>query len=86
MMKRTAIMLILTGLVFGGIFAFQAFKAKMMAQVMASQGAQPQTVSTTKAIYTEWQPQRQAVGVLRAAKASTSRSRSRASSMPFISS
>jgi membrane fusion protein, multidrug efflux system len=66
MIKRMAIMLIAVGLVFGGIFGFQEFKAKMIAQVMASQGAPTQTVSTANAEYQEWQPRLEAVGSLRA--------------------
>lgn len=66
MIKRMAIMLIAVGLVFGGIFGFQEFKAKMIAQVMASQGAPTQTVSTAAAEYQEWQPRLEAVGSLRA--------------------
>jgi membrane fusion protein, multidrug efflux system len=66
MIKRMAIMLIAVGLVFGGIFGFQAFKAKMIAKVMAAQGAPAQTVSTANAEYQEWQPRLEAVGSLRA--------------------
>jgi membrane fusion protein (multidrug efflux system) len=66
MIKRMAIMLVVVGLVFGGIFGFQAFKAKMIAKVMAAQGAPAQTVSTANAEYQEWQPRLEAVGSLRA--------------------
>jgi membrane fusion protein (multidrug efflux system) len=66
MIKRMAIMLIAVGLVLGGIFGFQAFKAKMIAKVMAAQGAPTQTVSTANAEYQEWQPRLEAVGSLRA--------------------
>jgi membrane fusion protein (multidrug efflux system) len=58
--------LVVVGLVFGGIFGFQAFKAKMIAKVMAAQGAPAQTVSTANAEYQEWQPRLEAVGSLRA--------------------
>ena len=37
MLKRMAIMLISTGLIFGAIFGFQVFKAKMIAQAMAAE-------------------------------------------------
>ena len=66
MIKRMAIMLIVAGLVLGGIFGFQEFKAKTIAKVLASQGAPTQTVSTAKAEYQEWQPRLDAVGSLRA--------------------
>ena len=47
MLKRMAIMLIATGLIFGAVFGFQVFKAKMIAQAMAALSNPPQTVSTT---------------------------------------
>jgi membrane fusion protein (multidrug efflux system) len=66
MTKRMLIMLVLAGVVFGGIFGFQAFKGSMMKKYMASMGGAPQTVSTIKAGYQEWLPQLEAVGSLRA--------------------
>ncbi len=66
MKKRMLIMLVLAGLVFGGVFGFQAFKASMMKKYMASGGNAPQTVSTVSAVYEEWQPRLAAVGTLRA--------------------
>ncbi|HTN94714.1 MAG TPA: efflux RND transporter periplasmic adaptor subunit [Gallionella sp.] len=66
MTKRMVIMLVLAGVVFGGIFGFQAFKGHMMKKFMSSMGNAPQTVSTIKAGYQEWQPQLEAVGSLRA--------------------
>ena len=66
MTKRMVIMLVLAGLVFGGIFGFQAFKGKMMKKFMSSMGNAPQTVSTINAGYQEWLPQLEAVGSLRA--------------------
>lgn len=66
MKKRMVIMLVLTGLVFGGIFGFEAFKGAMMKKYMASAGNAPQVVSTTSAHYEEWQPRLAAVGTLRA--------------------
>jgi membrane fusion protein (multidrug efflux system) len=68
MIKRMIGMLILVGVVFGAIFGFQAFKARMIKTAMASFGAPPQTVSTTTAAYQNWQPQLEAVGSLRAVK------------------
>ncbi len=66
MTKRMVIMLILVGLLLGGIFGFQAFKAHMMQKFMAAQGAPVQTVSAVKASEETWQTQLEAVGSLRA--------------------
>jgi membrane fusion protein (multidrug efflux system) len=66
MIKRMAIMLIAAGVVFGGIFAFQVFKAAMIKKAIATLAAPPQTVATTTAGYQEWQPQLESVGSLRA--------------------
>ncbi|HUW76316.1 MAG TPA: efflux RND transporter periplasmic adaptor subunit [Gallionella sp.] len=66
MTKRMVIMLVLAGVVFGGIFGFQAFKGHMMKKFMSSMGNEPQTVSTIKADYQEWLPKLEAVGSLRA--------------------
>jgi membrane fusion protein (multidrug efflux system) len=59
-------MLVLTGLVLGAIFGFQAFKSVMIAKFMATLSNPPQTVSTTTASSQEWRPQLEAVGSLRA--------------------
>ena len=66
MIRRLMIMLIATGLVLGGVFAFQAFKAKMIEHAMAALANPPQTVSTTVAQVQEWQPQIEAIGSVRA--------------------
>jgi membrane fusion protein (multidrug efflux system) len=66
MIKRMIIMLIAVGVVLGGFFAFQNFKAHIIQQVMASLANPPQTVSTTTAGLQDWQPQVEAVGSLRA--------------------
>lgn len=66
MTKRMVIMLILVGMLFGGIFGFQAFKGRMMKKYMTAQGIPPQTVSTIKAAEQDWQPQMEAVGTLKA--------------------
>jgi membrane fusion protein, multidrug efflux system len=60
------IMLLVVGIVFGGIFGFQAFKAKMIEKAMAAFANPPQTVSTMTAAVQEWQPRLEAVGSLRA--------------------
>ncbi|MBI3812731.1 MAG: efflux RND transporter periplasmic adaptor subunit [Nitrospirae bacterium] len=60
------IMLVTVGLLFGAVFGFQAFKAKMMKQFMASMKMPPATVTAMKAELQPWQPQLKAVGSLRA--------------------
>ncbi|HEY1936198.1 MAG TPA: efflux RND transporter periplasmic adaptor subunit [Acetobacteraceae bacterium] len=66
MIKRMIIMLIAVAIVLGLVFGFQAFKAGMIKKVMASLANPPQTVSTIKAGYADWQPSISAVGSLRA--------------------
>jgi membrane fusion protein (multidrug efflux system) len=68
MTKRMTIMLIIAALVFGGIFAFQVFKARMIKKFMTAAGIPPQTVSTVVAQETDWQAQVEAVGSLRASQ------------------
>jgi membrane fusion protein (multidrug efflux system) len=68
MTKRMVIMLIAAGLVFGGIFGFQAFKGAMIKKFMSQMSAPPQTVSTAVVGMQEWQPRIEAVGSLRALK------------------
>jgi len=66
MIKRMAIMLIAVGAVFGGLYAFQDFKAGMIKKALAAMANPPQTVATATAGYQDWQPQLRAVGSLRA--------------------
>ena len=66
MIKRMIFMLIAVGIVLGGIFGFQAFKAKMIAQAMAGLANPPQTVSTIAASAQQWTSDVEAVGSLRA--------------------
>lgn len=68
MVKRMILMLALVGLVFGGIFGFEAFRGIMIKKFMASMGGQPQTVAITKAELQKWQPHLDAIGSLRAVK------------------
>ena len=68
MIKRMVIMLVLVGLVLGGIFGFQMFKAAMIKKFMAAMGSPPQTVSASKAGSSDWQSNIEAVGSLRAVK------------------
>jgi len=68
MTKRMIIMLAFVGLLFGGIFGYQAFKGAMIRKFMSAAGVPPQTVSTAKAQFSEWQGQFDAVGTLRAVR------------------
>src|SRR5260370_21454843 len=66
MIKRLLIMLVLVGVVLGSVFGFKTFVDGKVKQFMAGMGNQPQTVSTTKAGISDWQPQIEAVGSMRA--------------------
>jgi membrane fusion protein (multidrug efflux system) len=63
------IMLVVVAVVLGGVFGFKNFvngKIKEFMTGPAGPGHQAQTVSTTKAVVADWQPQIEAVGSLRA--------------------
>jgi membrane fusion protein (multidrug efflux system) len=62
MFKRMLIMLVLLGLIFGGIFFFISFKERMIKEYMASASNPAQTVSTVKAVYSDWLPAITSVG------------------------
>jgi len=68
MTKRMTIMLVAVVLLFGGIFGFQAFKGVMIRKFMSAARVPPQTVSTAKVQFAEWQGEFQAVGTLRAVR------------------
>lgn len=68
MTKRMIIMLAVVGILFGGLFGFKAFLGGVIRKSISSQGIPPQTVSTAKAQFTEWQGEFQAVGTLRAVR------------------
>jgi membrane fusion protein, multidrug efflux system len=68
MIKRMVIMLLAVAVVFGGIFGFQVFKATMIKKFIAALSNPPQTISATTAANSEWQPQIQAIGSLRAVR------------------
>ena len=70
MIKRMLIMLAAVGVLFGGIFGFKAFVGTKIRESIAAQGIPPQTVSTAKAQFMEWQGEFQAVGTLRAVRGS----------------
>ena len=67
--KMTLRLVIVLGLVIvlvGGAVGFNMVKAHFIKQAMAQNATVPQTVSTATAQYSDWQPQVQAVGSLRA--------------------
>jgi membrane fusion protein (multidrug efflux system) len=64
MKKRMVVMLLIAGLLFGGIFGYQAFKARMIRKSMAGHGEFPQTVSAITATEQQWQREIEAVGSL----------------------
>jgi len=68
MTKRMIIMLVAVGVLFGGLFGFKAFLGAAIRKNISAQGIPPQTVSTAKAQFTEWQGEFQAVGTLRAVR------------------
>ena len=68
MKKRMVIMLVAVAVVLGAVFGFQVFKGIMIKKFMATLSNPPQTVSTTKAGYSQWQPTIEAIGSLRAVK------------------
>jgi membrane fusion protein (multidrug efflux system) len=68
MTKRMIIMLAVVGDLFGGLFGFKAFLGGVIRKSISAQGIPPQTVSTAKAQFTEWQGEFQAVGTVRAVR------------------
>lgn len=68
MTKRMLIMLLIVGLLFGGIFGFQVFKAVKIKEFMASNRPPPVAVTAMKAEFQPWQPRLNAVGSLRAVR------------------
>ena len=69
MTKRMIIMLTVVGVFFGGILAWQMLvKPAMIKKFMAAAGVPPQTVSTAKADFSEWQGEFEAIGTLRAVR------------------
>jgi membrane fusion protein (multidrug efflux system) len=68
MIKPLVILGLVAALILGGIFAWSAFKGKMMAKYMGMAATAPQTVSTTVAASLSWQGRTQSVGSLRAVR------------------
>ena len=68
MAKRMLIMLLIVGLLFGGIFGFQIFKASKIKEFMAANRPPPVAVTAMKVEFQPWQPRLNAVGSLRAVR------------------
>ena len=68
MIKRMVIMLVAVAVVLTAIFGFQVFKGRMIKTFMSAMASPPQTISTTRASTSAWQPKVEAVGSLRAVK------------------
>jgi membrane fusion protein, multidrug efflux system len=66
MLKRMIIMLGVVGAVFAGLAWFVNFRASMIQKALAALADPPQTVSTTTAVISEWQPSMTALGTFRA--------------------
>lgn len=64
--KPMKIMLLVVGILFGGIFAYKSFMVIMRNMYFAANKIPTETVSTTVAAYSPWQPTLKAVGSLRA--------------------
>jgi membrane fusion protein (multidrug efflux system) len=62
MIKRLVIMLLIVGIVFFLIFGFGTFRGIMIGKFLATLSNQTQTVATTVAQSTQWQPELNAVG------------------------
>lgn len=68
MAKRMFIMLLGLGILFGGIYAYLAFKNKMIQKYMAMQANPVMSVSAAKIKYETWEKTLKATGSLRAIK------------------
>ena len=66
MWRRLVIVLVAMAVLLGGVTGWNAIKAHFMHQFMVKNADRPQTVSTTTARYSLWQPEVRAVGSLRA--------------------
>ncbi len=69
--KRMIIMLIIAAVVLGGVVWFQHFKTTMIGKAIKGMSNPPQTVSTTVARESTWQPTVEALGNLRASQEAT---------------
>jgi membrane fusion protein, multidrug efflux system len=68
MVKRMVAMLLAVGIIFGGIFGYQAFQGRMMKKMMASGTMPAVVVSASKAEILAWQSQISAIGSVKAVR------------------
>ncbi|GAB6044002.1 efflux RND transporter periplasmic adaptor subunit [Endothiovibrio diazotrophicus] len=66
--KRMIVMLVIAGAIMGGVVAYQGFKNRMIARSILAQADPPQTVSTTVARESSWQPTLEALGTFSASE------------------
>ena len=66
--RLMVIMLVCVGVLFGAIFGYKAFIARMIRKAMSANRQPPVTVSAMMAEYTTWQPHIQAIGTTRAVR------------------
>lgn len=66
MRRRLIIVLVSVGLLLAALVGFNIFKQHLLAGIRAKNASPPQTVSTTIAEYSDWQPEVTAVGSMRA--------------------
>jgi len=66
MIKRMVVMIVCVGGLFGGIFGYKMFIARMIGEAMRENKQPPVTVSAMKAEFQAWQPHLQTVGTTRA--------------------
>jgi membrane fusion protein (multidrug efflux system) len=66
MIKRMLILLVLAGGVFGGLNAFVKFRAGIIKTIIGGLANPPQTVSTTVAQMSDWQPKLTVIGTFQA--------------------
>ncbi|MDB6092425.1 MAG: hypothetical protein JWN85_5209 [Gammaproteobacteria bacterium] len=66
MRRRLIIVLVSAGVLLAALVGFNLFKAHMIKQFMAKNAAPPQTVTTMRVGFTDWQPEILSVGSMRA--------------------
>jgi membrane fusion protein (multidrug efflux system) len=66
--RRLIIMLVAVGVLLGLIVAFNLFKGYMIRKAMSQAALAPETVTTTTAEYSDWQPEIGALGSVRAVR------------------
>jgi membrane fusion protein, multidrug efflux system len=68
MIRRLIIVVVAAGVLLAALVGFNLFKQHIVAQIRLKNAAPPQTVTTAKVEYADWQPEISAVGSLRAAR------------------